>query len=126
MIGVSILGRIGAMLRSELSARLHQRRGTANSEAGRPVGGDSRSPPAPAAPPSSGRAQDPELARYYANLELVYGADVGAVREARRRMLKRYHPDLHSTDPEKRRIATELAKGLNRAHDEIVRRLGPK
>jgi curved DNA-binding protein CbpA len=69
---------------------------------------------------------DPELARYYANLELPYGADVDAIREARRRLLKRYHPDLHSADPEQKAIATQLAQGLNRAHDELVRRLDRK
>ena len=66
------------------------------------------------------------MARYYANLELPYGAGVDAVREARRRLLKRYHPDLHSADPGKKLTATQLAQGLNRAHDELVRRLDRK
>ena len=71
-------------------------------------------------------AQDPTLARYYANLELPYGADIEAVREARRRLLKRYHPDLHSADPARKRTATAVAQGLNRAHDELLRRLDRK
>ena len=71
-------------------------------------------------------SQDPEMGRYYANLELPYGADIDAIRDARRRLLKRYHPDLHSADPEKKRVATQLAQGLNRAHDELVRRLDRK
>ena len=71
-------------------------------------------------------AQDPTLARYYANLELPYGADVEAVRESRRRLLKRYHPDLHSTDPARKRTATTVAQGLNRAHDELLSRLDRK
>ena len=71
-------------------------------------------------------AQDPTLARYYANLELPYGADIEAVREARRRLLKRYHPDLQSAGPAKKRTATAVAQGLNRAHDELLRRLDRK
>ena len=66
------------------------------------------------------------MAGYYANLELPYGADLSAVREARRRLLKRYHPDLHAADAARRHTATELAQGLNLAHDELVRRLKRK
>ena len=90
------------------------------------MGHDTRSRAATAAGGGGGQPQDPELARYYANLELPYGADIAAVREARRRLLKRYHPDLHSADPEKKQTATQLAQGLNRAHDELVSRLDRK
>ena len=134
---MSILGRVGALLRSELAARLgwrqwvagvrRPRRRDGNHERGRTVGHDTRSRPAAAAAGGrGGPSQDPELARYYANLELPYGADIAAVREARRRLLKRYHPDLHSVDPEKKQTATQLAQGLNRAHDELVSRLDRK
>jgi curved DNA-binding protein CbpA len=77
-------------------------------------------------PPPPIPVQDPTLAPLYANLELPYGADVNAVREARRRLLRRYHPDLHSDDPDTRRTATQVAQGLNHAHDELVRRLSRK
>ena len=70
--------------------------------------------------------QDPVLARAYANLELPYGADLDAVRQARRRLLRRYHPDLHAADPERKQTATRLAQGLNGAHDELVKRLDRK
>jgi DnaJ-domain-containing protein 1 len=133
---MSILGRVGAMLRSELAARLSgQRWGErvrppswrATGAEGRTARHDTRSRPASAsAGARTVSSPDPELARYYANLELPYGADVDAIREARRRLLKRYHPDLHSADPEKKTIATQLAQGLNRAHDELVRRLDRK
>ena len=74
--------------------------------------------------PVSPTPQDPTLARYYANLELPYGAGLDAVRAARRRLLKRYHPDLHSADPGRRCTATQVTQGLNHAHDELVSRLG--
>lgn len=66
---------------------------------------------------------DPELAGYYANLEVPYGADLETVRRARNRLMQKYHPDLHSGDPEKQRIATELVKGLNLAYDNLQERL---
>ena len=137
MTGMSILGRVGALLRSELGARLsvrawaagvrRPRRPAANREPGRPARDDTTSRGGAAAAGGRGvSSRDPELTRYYANLELPYGAGVDAVREARRRLLKRYHPDLHSADPEKKQIATQLAQGLNRAHDELVSRLDRK
>ena len=137
MTDTSILGRVGALLRSELAARLSVRRWgvwgrrlhrpAANREHGRTVRDDTRSRGEAAAAGRRGvPSQDPELTQYYANLELPYGAGIDAVREARRRLLKRYHPDLHSADPEKKRTATQLAQGLNRAHDELVSRLDRK
>ena len=136
---MSILGRVGALLRSELTARLSVRRWVAGArrrrdrwsdatrDRGRRVGDDTSARPEAAAARHQGvPTQDPELTRYYANLELPYGADIEAVRGARRRLLKRYHPDLHSADAERRRTATELAQGLNHAHDELVRRLDRK
>ena len=134
---MSILGRVGALLRSELAARLSVRRWAAgvprprrsatNREQGRTVRDDTRSRGEAAAAGRRGvSTRDPELTRYYANLELPYGAGIDAVREARRRLLKRYHPDLHSADAEKKQTATQLAQGLNRAHDELVRRLDRK
>ena len=132
---MSILDRVGALLRSELGARLsvsgwgagHWRRGASKRDHESTVGrGTGPRPEARRGPDRGVPSQDPELARYYANLELPYGADVDAVREARRRLLKRYHPDLHSADPGKKLTATQLAQGLNHAHDELVRRLDRK
>ncbi len=134
---MSIFGRVGALLRSELSARLggrqwvdsvrRPRRHAANREQGRTARDDTGSRGEVGAAGRQGvPSRDPKLTRYYANLELSYGAGIDAVREARRRLLKRYHPDLHSADPEKKQVATQLAQGLNRAHDELVSHLARK
>ncbi len=80
-----------------------------------------RRPPDPAGP-----ARDPVLARYYANLELPYGAGLDSVHETWRRLVKKYHPDLHSADEHKKRIATELLQGLNRAYEELAKHLERK
>ena len=61
------------------------------------------------------QAEDP-LARYYANLEIAPGADREAVKSAWKRMMKKYHPDLHDTDPEKRRTADELTRRLTESY----------
>ena len=66
---------------------------------------------------------DPELAGYYSNLEVPYGADLETVRASWRRLVRKYHPDLHGTDPEKQRVATELVKGLNQAFEQLRKRL---
>ncbi len=67
--------------------------------------------------------QNPELAAYYANLDLPYGSHLESVKHAWKRLVSRYHPDLHSSNPNKRRVANELTQGLNRAYEELTRRL---
>ena len=62
---------------------------------------------------------DPELAKYYANLEIPYGSDVETARKAWKQLLKKYHPDIHNSDPEKRRIANEVTAELTKAIQEI-------
>ncbi len=61
------------------------------------------------------QAEDP-LAQYYANLESAPGADREAVKSAWKRMMKKYHPDLHDTDPEKRKTADELTRRLTESY----------
>ncbi|MFC1525373.1 J domain-containing protein [Candidatus Latescibacterota bacterium] len=102
---------------------------------------DSRPAPGAASPePAPGQAPDPHaegagaagpapvqdsrLAAYYANLELPYGAGLDRVRSSWRRLMKQYHPDLHSQDPEKRRVADELTARLTEAYRELEVALG--
>jgi len=66
---------------------------------------------------------DPELAGYYANLEVPYGADLETVKKSWKRLLAKYHPDMHSSDSEKQKLATELTKGLNKAYKSLEQRL---
>ena len=71
-------------------------------------------------------ARDPQLAGYYANLELPYGADLETARQSWKRLLKQCHPDLHARDPEKRRLANELSAQLTQAFQELERALKAK
>ena len=56
------------------------------------------------------------LAPYYANLEIPVGSCRGTVKKAWKTQMKKYHPDLHCADPEKKRIAEELTRQLTQAH----------
>ena len=66
---------------------------------------------------------DPELASYYANLEVPYGSDLETTQRAWKSLLKRYHPDLHAQDPDKRELANKLTAELTKAYQEIEHRL---
>jgi DnaJ-domain-containing protein 1 len=56
------------------------------------------------------------LAKYYANLEIPVGSDRQTIKTAWKTQLKKYHPDLHGSDPEKKQIAEELTRQLNEAY----------
>jgi DnaJ-domain-containing protein 1 len=78
-----------------------------------------RGPAAPAGDPWA-----PQVGRWYANLELPLGAGPDEVRAAYRRMMRRFHPDLHHENPELAATAGELAQRLREAHDGLLEHLG--
>jgi DnaJ-domain-containing protein 1 len=74
----------------------------------------------------SGPDFDPELQTCYAMLEIPYGSNLEKTRAAWRRLLKKYHPDLYSSDPEKGATAQEISQQLNAAFDKIRNALQAK
>lgn len=66
---------------------------------------------------------DVRLAQLYAQLECPYGADMDTVRKKYRALMRKYHPDVHSRDADKQRVATELSQRLTAAYNELRRRL---
>jgi len=56
------------------------------------------------------------LAKYYANLEIPVGSNQTVIKSAWKKQLKKYHPDLHCSDPEKKIIAENLTRQLNEAY----------
>ena len=56
------------------------------------------------------------LSKYYANLEIPGGSDQITIKSAWKKQLKKYHPDLHCSDPEKKMIAENLTRQLNEAY----------
>jgi len=114
---MSVFGRLTRILRAQLeSSRQSERPGAERFEGAPTAGGEESQNPTDA-------AVDPEIAGYYANLEAPYGADLQTVKKSWKRLLQKYHPDLHSRDPEKRRVALELSQGLNRAYEALKEHL---
>lgn len=113
---MSLLRRLADIARSHLQEPAP---GWAPSQGPAP-GGTAGGDPEPD-PPAS---RDPRLAGYYANLELPYGAPLTEVRSAWRRLMKQYHPDLHSRDPAKRQVADELTARLTEAYRQLEAALG--
>ncbi len=62
---------------------------------------------------ASGR--DPKLEQWYSILEIPYGSDFAAVQKAWKSQLRKYHPDRHTSDPERAKIAHEVTQQLNQA-----------
>ena len=60
---------------------------------------------------------------YYANLEVPFGSDLDTVKESYRRLMRKYHPDKHSDDPEREALATELSQELTQAYEAIEKYL---
>jgi DnaJ-domain-containing protein 1 len=76
--------------------------------------------------PTAGAAsprRDPRLAQLYAQLECPYGSDLATVRKHYRKLMLKYHPDMHSGSPEKQRLATELSQRLTGAYNDLRRHL---
>jgi hypothetical protein len=69
--------------------------------------------------------KDP-FAKYFSNLELPTNANRKEVKASWRRLMKKYHPDLHSTDPQKRKVATELSQGLTEAYKILDKELAKR
>lgn len=67
--------------------------------------------------------EDTELAGHYANLEVPYGADLETVTHSWKQLLRKYHPDMHSNDPEKLKIANQLVQELNRSYQFLKENL---
>jgi DnaJ-domain-containing protein 1 len=55
----------------------------------------------------------------YSNLEVPVGTEFSLVKASYKRLLREYHPDRHSGNPEKQRIATEITQKLNASYQRI-------
>jgi DnaJ-class molecular chaperone len=63
----------------------------------------------------------PEIRQAYHDLEVPLGSDPDTVRRAYRRLLLRYHPDRHQSDPERQKTAIAITQRLSMAYDRINR-----
>jgi DnaJ-domain-containing protein 1 len=70
-------------------------------------------------PPRRTASGDESLRRAYAALEVPPGSDFETVRKAYRRLMRKYHPDLHGGSPEALRAANDLTQRLTEAYKII-------
>ncbi len=83
----------------------------------------SAGPRSSGAPPRRTAAGDDAIRRAYAALEVPAGSDFETVRTSYRRLMRKYHPDLHAETPEQQRAATDLTQRLTEAYKTLERRL---
>jgi DnaJ-domain-containing protein 1 len=76
-----------------------------------------------APPPSGPPIADKRLRELYAQLEVPYGAPFDDVKKSFRRLMRKYHPDLHAGNPSKQKTATQLTMSLTQAYNELEQHL---
>lgn len=69
--------------------------------------------------PANKGAGEKTIRDYYANLEVEYGADLDTVKASYRNLMRKYHPDRYTNDPDMERMATGLAQELTRAYQAV-------
>ena len=60
--------------------------------------------------------------KYYKILELEYGAGFSEIKQAYRKLLKKYHPDMFQNDLKKSEIAKQVTQQLNEAYNYFERK----
>ncbi len=60
-----------------------------------------------------------DVVQAYRNLELTPAATTEQIRSSYRRLMRTYHPDKHTDDAEKQRIATEITQKLTESFVKI-------
>jgi DnaJ-domain-containing protein 1 len=64
-----------------------------------------------------------KVRRAYEALEVPAGSDFEAVRRAYRALMRKYHPDLHTSTPEKQKAANEITQRLTDSYKLLEKRL---
>lgn len=73
----------------------------------------------------TGPRQD-RIAKYYKVLDLPYGASFEQVKASYRKLMRKYHPDLHHQTPQKAKAATELTMQVTEAYNELEKYLADR
>jgi len=88
-------------------------------QAGSSPGAGNRPPPSSSGGPRMPLRKDDKIAKYYKVLDLPYGADFEQVKAAYRKLIRKYHPDLHGSTPQKQKAANELTVQVTQAYNEL-------
>jgi DnaJ-domain-containing protein 1 len=114
-------GDFAGMSDAELAAEIERRR-KARDEVEEAVHGKRRTAPPPRTPPRTASGDD-AIRKAYAALEVPAGSDFETVKKSYRRLMRKYHPDLHGGAPEKSRAATDLTQRLTQAYKTLEKHL---
>ncbi len=76
-------------------------------------------------PPRAG-SPEAQVAEWLRVLDLPPGADLAQIKSAYRKMMRKYHPDLHTGDARKQKAATELSMRVTNAYNGLRQHLGEK
>lgn len=115
-------GDLGGMSDEELAAEIERRRRARDEVEEAVRGGRPRSAPPPRTPPRTASG-DSAIRKAYADLEVPAGSDFETVRKSYRRLMRKYHPDLHGGTPEKQRAANDLTQRLTQAYKTLEKHL---
>lgn len=74
-------------------------------------------------PPTVTTISERRLRELYAQLEVPYGAGFDEVKQSFRRLMRKYHPDLHVGNPKMHQTATQLTMSLTQAYNELEQHL---
>ncbi len=67
--------------------------------------------------------EDRELAKHYKTLHVPYGTEFAEVKSAYRKLMRKYHPDLHNQSDKKQKAATELTVHVTGAFNALEKHL---
>lgn len=67
-----------------------------------------------------------KIAGYYKVLDLPVGAPFEDVKKSYRKLMRKYHPDRHVSNPKKQKAATELSMRVTQAYKELENHLKGK
>ncbi len=91
--------------------------------AGRPGAGPSRTSSSSSGAGNGARPKPgsnaAQVAEWYQTLNLAPGADLAEIKSAYRGLMRRYHPDMHASNPQKQKAANELSLKVTAAYNGL-------
>lgn len=93
--------------------------GSAGRSGGTQGGASSGRPPRPG-------SSEAQLLEWHKTLDVPLGADMAQIKSSYRKLMRRYHPDMHAGNPQKEKAATELSLRVTTAYNGLVSHLEKK
>jgi DnaJ-domain-containing protein 1 len=93
---------------------------------GGPSPGASSSSSGGSSPRARPGSQDAQIIEWYKVLDVPYGADLAEVKTSYRKLMRKYHPDMHAANPQKQKAANELSLRVTAAYNGLADHLEKK